>query len=422
MKYITSNNLKKSLKLKNHMYRLLPVNDNEKSDVETYFCGECRSILHIKNSQPIICPNCGLKYKDYNSNGCLNEVNNKDISIDTYFGVYHIDDLIDSVTINKSFNDDGSIKDINITLLYHSYKISSDLQSKISWQHYDRILFNFETKQVYYTNKLALSKKVEFKHFKLHQEFVCGLSKFSKAIQSVIKEIYKAYHISWPYKTWSDATPANMQSPMIAFMCLKFPIMMNYAYPLWTSYKRRKNASYIVDMHISMIYWACNYDRVLKRALTSVTEQEYVERTNDIMCEMTCNSNNIVQSVKNPLYIVYARYMHQLGFNSFGSVERVVNFVSIEYSHQRNVSTWIWDMLCKRIHVRNKMYRRFLKIYSEGTLLDMLFSSAITEKYDNYFSGYSVKQDIDAFYTFLEQQFNDINFSENIDDIFHSII
>lgn len=418
MQYIVSKNLKHEYKLKNHMYKLLPM-DNCVSDAENYFCGECRHILSFKDTSNIVCPHCGVDYNKYKRNE--NEANVQDIPLAYLCEFYSIDKLIDSVTINKSFSDDGKIRDINVTILYHSYKIDSDLQHQISWQHYDRILFNFETKQVYYTNKLSLSKKVDFEHFKIYEECTTRSSIFSAMIPSIIKEIYDSYGIACTNTTWYNSTPVNMQSSKIAFMCLKFPIMMNYAYDLWISYKRRKNVYYNVDMYISIIYWACNYDRVLKKALTSTTEKEYVERTDEIMHGVT-NDSNLIKSVRNnPLYIVYARYMHQLGFDSFYSVKRVVDYILPEEVSKTNVSVWVYDMVCQRTHIRNKMYRRFLKTRSEDDVLDMLFNAKSKCIYVKYFSGYNQRFEINKFYYILEQKLNKIDFSNDIDYIFDSI-
>lgn len=400
------------------MYKLLPI-DDDKLNVDNYFCGECRSILHIKHSSNTVCPNCGLKYDDYSYNN--NESNPQEIRLDWVYDVYHVNDMIDSVTINKGFNEDGSIKDINVTILYHSYKIAHDLQKSASWQHYDRILFNFETKQIYYTDKVSLSKKTNFQHFKLHQASVTNMSKFSVAIQSVIREIYYEYNIPCNRDSWWNATPENMKSSVIAFMCLKFPIMMNYAYDLWTSYERKFNSSCVVDIHISMIYWTCNYDRVLKKALMSTTEQEYIERTDAIMQEITDNDSVLKSARNNPLYVVYARYMHQLGFTSFSSVERIVDYVSRENAQKTDISIWILDMLSKRTHIRNKMYRRLLKVHEEDALLDMFLASNYTDTYLHFFSSSSQRAHMNVFYNQLEMCMESVDFSNDINDIFSDL-
>lgn len=408
MAYVTSNNLKQHLKLENNICLL--INDNPITpDDDLYFCGECRTMFSVKHTSGMVlaCPNCGFKPNDT-------------IYINTAIdGAYHIDDIIDSITLNKNLNDDGSVKDMNVTILYRSYKIACDTKKQISWQHYNRILFNFETKQIYYTNKLVLSKNVEFKHFLLHKELVADKSEFSFIIPLVIKEIYDTYGIVCQNNTWYNSTPKNMQSPTLAFMCLKFPIMMNFAYDLWTSYKRRIKTYCTVDMHIAMIYWTCNYDRVLKKALTSTTEKEYIERTDEIIRKMT-NDTNIINSARNnPLYVVYAQYMYHLGFRDFNSVERVVNYVSQPNAHNRDMSVWVFDMLRKRMHIRNKMYRRLLKTNSEDKLLDDLFDSNIKCKYTEFFSWFPYLPNINKFYDNLEQQINTGFLNNNIGNIFN---
>ena len=392
MKYVTSNNLKKNLKLKNSIYRFIPEEDD--LDIDSYFCGECRKIFEapkVVKPGSIVCPKCGFKSK---------------ILYSYFYGEYNVDAILDGVTINKSFNDDGNVRDINITMLRRSYKIQADLQKQISWQYYNRVLFNFETKQAYYTNKQLLSKKVEFSHFLLHKEVATESSEFSPVIPRIIQEIYNEYGIKpeTGVNTWYNATPKNMRSSVIAFMCLKFPILMNFAYDLWTSYKCRTNQYGSIDVQITIVYWVCNYDRTLKAALTAITEETYIERTDAILGKMT-NDVALIKSVRyNPLYVIYARYMYCLGFREFDSVERIVSLMSQPDIHKLKIGIFVIDLLRKREHVRNKMYKRLLKVYTEQQLLDIICDSRVKCTYREFFNWSHYAVSINDMYRILEQQ------------------
>lgn len=79
------------------------------------------------------------------------------------------------------------------------------------------------------------------------------------------------------------------------------------------------------------------------------------------------------------------------------------------------------DYINTSTHIRNKIYRWFLKIRSEDDILDMLLNTKSTCTYTKFFAGYQQRFKVDKFYDMLEQKLNKIDFSNDIDYIFDSI-
>ena len=94
--------------------------------------------------------------------------------------------------------------------------------------------------------------------------------------------------------------------------------------------------------------------------------------------------------------------MYHLGFRNFDSVERIVNLVSQPDAHKLKIGIFVLDMLCKRMHTRNKMYRRLLKLHAEDKILDIICDAKTTCTYKQFFNWSYDKSRVDDFYKTLE--------------------
>lgn len=407
MTYVTSKNLKNKYKTTKHLY-VISENYNK------LFCEKCRKVSAV-TSKNKVCPRCGFKdshpkyVSSYYTNGS------------TAF-VY---DIVDSVTINKNIDDEGAIHDINATILYRNYQIDDETDHMKSYQFYDRIIFNFDTKQIYYTSKSVLSHKVDFSHFKIYKEPVFEKCEFSPMLHTIIKQIYDTYGISKSNVPFYNTLSVSFKSNAFAFMCLKFPIVTLYMYHTWLGYKQTykiNDKENTVDMHIQMIYWSCNYDKTLKKVLTATSIDEYAALAKPMIENFTNDVDIIDEKIRNPIFIIYARFMYMLGFREFDSVEKVVSYMMNPDSGEKKMSVWLFDMIRKRHHTRNKMYRRFFKHMSEQRVVDMLVLSNRQSTYLDFYQCLGECYSINRFYTFLDDGLNDLNFSNNIDSIVSEVL
>lgn len=419
MAYITSKNLKNIFQPEDthENYAYLIGNGHAKM-----FCRHCRMISDTNdNEAPKTCPCCGLQnmqprymYSDY-------------LDKDTY----HIPDIIDSMTINKNVDENHVIQDINMTILYRNYAINTATDHVVSYQYYKRVTFNFDTKQIYYTKKQVLSHKVNFSHFKIYMESVVCESDFAPLIPMVVQQIYDAYEIPinpMNYIPFHNSLPQIYKSPTFAFMCLKFPVVMIYLYRIWSEYSKYNALPYnrertnTLNMHAQILYWSCNYDKTLKKALTATSMDEYDDLTQEVVGKFTSDMFVVANKIRNPIFVVYARFMYMLGFREITSVEKVMNHMMNFDSADQKISMWFFDMIRKRHHTRNKFYRRLLKHHSETYVIDMLETSTNKTNYFEFHQSYNGHGDIDLFYDVIDDYIDQIDFSDDIDTIFSEYV
>ena len=415
MAYITSKNLKNKFRRKNHLYIL--GENNEK-----VFCEKCRKLSDSNTSNLSVCPNCGLKDTSYR-HYCF------------CYNMYRIDRIIDSININKSIDDNNTniVHDMNITILFRCYDIDPSMSHIKTYQNYSRIIFNFDTKQIYYTQKNINSKKVCFSHFNIYKEHIFNTDFiFSPMMHDIIKNIYDIYNIPKTEVPFYKKLPKQFKTSLFGFMCLKFPIVTIYMYDKWLTYLQLygKTIYYTgiikdcntIDMHMKMIYWSCNDDKVLKKALTATSNAEYITLSKQIVEKFTSDISVINDKIKNPIFVIYARFMYMLGFRDIKSVEHVINHLMNYDSYKDEISIWFFDMLQKRTHTRNKMYRRFFKYKSETDIITMLENADFRCTYYDTFHRDFFACELNHFYSVLKMHFDKINFSDNINDICNTIL
>ena len=327
------------------------------------FCAKCRTFTiadkQSKNGALIkqnTCPHCGKI--DLNI-GRLPAFGSSYIHVNRY-GKCEVC-AVDAITLNHTVNDDGSWKDVNATIFYRTYWFSKDGTTQQSYSYYRRITCNFMMNQIYLIEHKPRRKGYPvFKHYlPIH-----AYNQENALLGSYLCPIIFDYYNSNLAAGDTLFSKSFMYSTLpYLFAALKFPVVA---------------ASPYYDTNIlGILHFACDHDKVFRDAVTVRSISAYRQNVFEI-CSVFSNFDVDYEFLYHPFTMLYARYMYQLGFRDFMSVELVVSkWMSILHADEshRFISGWLYDFVLKRDHVRKKFYRRFLKAHGEADAIEQFLTS-----------------------------------------------
>lgn len=381
--YEPSKNLCKKFRIKNlSTYS----QDIQTKDVK-FFCGTCRKLHIIQDVEPYMCPVCMKKSINIQM---LTE--GRPITIKNFKNVDAMSkDYIDSVTINKSWQD-GKLKDENVTILYRDYMWSDAFKTQQSFSRYSRMIMSFENQQLYFTEKSSGNKKVNFSHYKSWTNVVeydnySIYNKFTKYIHHMVDDVYANYGLASIY----DGNAYNFKSlSTVGFLynCLKFPIafksVMKLASEFNDNYVKNSDGRKTINNMCYWLYLGSKIDSKLLHTLCATDESVYIDNIHSLCYDFDKPDELFDFCMKNPLGIVFAENLHHYGFVQSLSVMKLADKMIHVSSGNAYASVWLYEFLYKRNHSRRKFWKRMLTKIDEVNLIDMILSSKITGEYACY--------------------------------------
>lgn len=405
--YVASKNMKSELNYELQAVRCHNVTGNVS---EYFFCEKCRTLSPSNGTQTRKCPHCGTVYTSNDIKDVYPSTDNKQHEKRFSF------EFLDSVTVNYTKRDDGSVKDVNGTLLYRVYKYDEFMQNQRSYAYYNRITFNLETNQVYYTINYTGHKDVDFTHFSIVTSYYDVWGDFAR-VNLVIMEFLFGYYdehyvssVPLVLPEWAKSNPSDV----VAFFCLKFPVAVTHM-----------TTVDFMDSLLRTIYYACNWDKTLRNALTARSTSEY-----DVQVRAIYTSYDDYDMYEDkpllfhPLAVIYARYMYQLGFRKLTSVLSIVTAWFRCVNDNDIFSVWLLDILRKRDHTRKKFFRRLLKQQGEFAVVSSFLSSDLVSYYRDYYFGDSEADMMKEFWKKLKDDDVLMNIDYNVicDSIVRSVV
>lgn len=385
-RYESSKNLCKKFRIKNSSTYVV---DEQSKDVK-FFCSTCRKLHIIPNVEPYMCPVCMKK-----------SINRRMLSEGYQITIKqfkHVDamakDYIDSVTINKSWQD-GKLKDENVTILYRDYMWSDGFKLQQSFSRYKRMIVSFENQQLYFTEKASGNKHVNFSHYESWASVVAYdeysiYSKFKKYVHYMVDEVYANYGLTSIY----DGTSYNAKSlSTVGFLynCLKFPIVfkavMQKAAAFNDNYVKESQGRKTINNMCYWLYLGSKIDSKLLHTLCATNEDVYIDNLRNICAYFDKPDELFDFCINNPLGIVFAENLHHYGFLHTVSVIRLADKMANVQSQYGYASIWLYEFFYKRNHSRRKFWKRMLTKIDEVDLIDMILTSNITSEYECYICG-----------------------------------